>query len=137
LLPSLVDLVGTVDVAITSEGRNSFEFQTYLAPLEDRVAFHPVLALERPTDRLRLHLNLREAVRRFRPEYVLVPSGDAETSPMGLFRTWGRGALPGDPLGEVGIHYGYGTREAGCKAQAKDLFFLLTQHLSSWKKIHY
>ena len=43
ILPRLADLVETVDVAITSEGRSSSEFQTYLAPLDDRVAFHPVL----------------------------------------------------------------------------------------------
>ncbi len=137
ILPCLADLVETVDVAITSEGRGSSEFQTYLAPLDDRVAFHPVLAPAHPTDRLRLYLNLREAVSRFRPDYVLVPSGDAETSPMGLFRALGRGGLPREPLGEVGIHYGYGAKEASRKDQAKDWFYLVTQQLSSWKKIHF
>jgi glycosyltransferase involved in cell wall biosynthesis len=137
ILPHLAELVGTVDVAITAEGRMSTEFQTYLAPLEDRVAFHSVLPSARPTERLRLHLNLREAVRRFRPEYVLVPSGDAETSPMGLFRIVGLGGLPGRPPAEVGIHYGYGSRETSRKDQAKDLLYLVTQHLSSWKKIHF
>jgi len=137
ILPRLADLVGTVDVAITSHGRNSPEFTTYLAPLEKCAAFHPILASARPTDRLRLHLNMREAARRFSPDYVLVPSGDAETSLMGLFRIAGRGGLPGTPSAEVGIHYGYGAREARHKDKAKDLFYLVTQHLSSWRKIHF
>lgn len=99
--------------------------------------FHPILTSASPTDRLRLYLNMREAVRRFAPDYVLVPSGDAETSPMGLFRIVGRGGLPAAPPAEVGIHYGYGAREASRKDRAKDLFYLVTQHLSTWRKIHF
>ena len=137
ILPPLADLVDSVDVAITAEGRNSPEFQADLAALEDRVTFHSTLPSVAPKDRLRLHRNLRDAVRRFRPDYVLVPSGDAQTSPMGLFRLLGRGGLPGGAQGEVGIHYGYGSREIGRRDQAKDLFFLATQHVSSWRRIHF
>ena len=137
LLPPLANLAERVDVALTREGLASREFEVYLAPLKDRVNFHPILPLVNPTDRLKLHLNLRSAVSRLQPQYVLVPSGDAETSAMGLFRALGRGGLPGRIQGEVGIHYGSGATGTGSKDRLKDLFYLATQECSTWKKLHF
>ena len=119
ILPRLANLVESVDVAITSEGRNSPEFTTYLGPLEKCAVFHPILASPGPTDRLRLHLNMREAVRRFAPDYVLVPSGDAETSPMGLFRIAGRGGLPAHPPPKLAFITAMGPRKPAAKTGLK------------------
>jgi glycosyltransferase involved in cell wall biosynthesis len=141
LIPSLSDLVDEVIVAITSRAHDSTEFRAYLAPLADRADFHPVVPLTdsslRLSSRGRLLDNLRRAVRTFRPDYVLVPSGDGQTSFMGLYSILTGKGLPGGVPGEVGIHYGYGPVGAGFKNGLKDIFYTQTQRLSSWRKIHY
>jgi glycosyltransferase involved in cell wall biosynthesis len=141
LLPRLVDQVDEVVVTITPMAHESVEFRTLLAPLADRVDFQPTLPHGDPSlklkGRVRLLRILRDAVRRVRPDYVLVPSGDGPSSAMGLFRAAGLGGLPGDVPAEVGIHYGYGPVRVGIKNRLKDLLYTQSQWASSWKRIHY
>jgi glycosyltransferase involved in cell wall biosynthesis len=141
LIPSLADLVDEVIVAITPRARDSVEFRAYLAPLADRVDIQPVVPVADSSMRLgsrgELLSNLRRAVRRFEPDYVLVPSGDGQTSFMGLYSILTGKGLPGGVPGEVGIHYGYGPVAAGFKDALKDRFYAATQRLSDWRRIHY
>src|SRR4029453_12110573 len=110
LLPALLEVTPDVVVAVTADGRSSVQFEHHLAPFVDRVLFDPSLPDGHKrvigNERLRLHTDLRDAVRHHRPDYVLVPSGDAHTTVMGAFRLLGAGGLPGRPPGEVGIHGG-------------------------------
>jgi hypothetical protein len=119
LLPLLIDLADEVVVAVTPFGRQSVEFASVLAPLTGRVRFDDEVAPGDPRmrirDRLQLHRNLREAVRRIRADYVLVPSGDGQTSAMGLYRAADRGGLPGGVRGEAGILIGLGPAAATFK----------------------
>jgi glycosyltransferase involved in cell wall biosynthesis len=141
LVPSLSDLVDEVIVAITPKAHQSVEFNAVLAPLAGRADIQPVVPVTDSSMNLsgRRHLlaNLRLAVRRFRPHYVLVPSGDGQTSLMGLYSALNRNVLPSGVPGEVGIHYGYGPIHAGFKNRLKDILYTQTQRLSPWKKLHY
>jgi glycosyltransferase involved in cell wall biosynthesis len=141
ILPSLLELVDDVVVAITPRGAASSEFREFLAPFVGQVDFQSSLPEGNPElslrGRLRLLENLQAAVRTFRPDYVLVPSGDGVSSAAGMLRPFGRGGLPGRVPSEVGIHYGYGLKGIGAKNYLKDLFYLQTQRLSPWVKIHY
>src|SRR5262249_2194138 len=57
-------------------------------------------------ERLRVHRDLRKIVREFAPDYVLIPSGDAQVTAMPLFRFSGLGTVPGRIPCELGIHFG-------------------------------
>jgi glycosyltransferase involved in cell wall biosynthesis len=141
LIPGLADLVDEVIVAITPRARESVEFQRLLAPLANRADIQPVVPVTDSSmtlsSRIRMLGNLRQAVRRFKPQYVLVPSGDGQTSFMGFHSALYGTGLPGGVPGEVGILYGYGPIQAGFKNRLKDIFYTQTQRLSGWKKIHY
>jgi hypothetical protein len=141
ILPSLLELVDDVVVAITPRGAGSSEFREFLAPFVGRLDFQSSLPEGDPElslrGRLRLLENLQAAVRTFRPDYVLVPSGDGVSSAAGMLRPFGRGGLRGGVSSEVGIHFGYGLKGIGAKNYLKDLFYLQTQRLSPWVKIHY
>lgn len=141
MLPRLVELVDEVVVAVTLAGRESVEFQTLLAPFADRVVIdagvppaNQGMALR---DRPQIYRNLRATIERLRPDYVLVPSGDGQTTAMGPYRALGRGGLPGSVPGEVGILYALGAGRVTAKDRAKDLFYETSWRLSSWKKFHF
>jgi glycosyltransferase involved in cell wall biosynthesis len=110
LLPSLIGTVDEVVVAVTQEGLQSPEFESALAPYAARVRFEPLLPAASPwlpmAERWRVHRALRAAVAAIRPDYVLIPSGDAQATAMGWYRATGRGSLPGAVPCEVGIHFG-------------------------------
>ena len=125
ILPRLIDLVDEVVVAVTPVGRESPEFKAFLEPFADRIRIHASVPPANPRmalgDRLQIHNNLRETIDQVRPDYVLVPSGDGQTTLMGLHRIAGRGGLPRRTRGEVGIHYGMGPAKLTAKDYAKDL----------------
>jgi glycosyltransferase involved in cell wall biosynthesis len=124
LLPSLIPLVDEVVVAITPDGASSTEYRAFLAPFEPRVGFDVILPDATPSlprkQRWRLHNDLRCAVRRTRPDYVLVPSGDAQATFLPVFHLAGLGALPYHCPAEFGIHYGLGIGAVGMLAKIKD-----------------
>ena len=124
LLPSLIPLVDEVVVAITPAGASSVEFGAFLAAFEGRVQFEVILPVADPSlprkERWRLHNDLRRAVRRTRPDYVLVPSGDAQATFLPVFHLTGLGALPDNCPAEFGIHYGLGTGAVRIQAKIKD-----------------
>jgi glycosyltransferase involved in cell wall biosynthesis len=130
LIPGLRRITSDITVAVTPEGRASEEFSTLLAPLAGDVRFDDSLppGLDRilKNERWKLHTDLRHAVARVKPDYVLVPSGDPHTTVMGLFRLAGLGGLPGRPPAEIGVHFGRGSAAVGGKQ-------LLRERIDEWK----
>ncbi|HET9218282.1 MAG TPA: hypothetical protein VFR18_14960, partial [Terriglobia bacterium] len=139
LLPAVCGLADDVVVAVTPAGRASVEFEAFLKPFSDRVRFEPILPEGNPGfplhDRLPMHRALRDAVKRLDPDYVLIPSGDAQATAMALFRWTGRGALPKSIPCEVGIHFGAG-RDASLKVQLRDVINGWNLGLSGCRKVH-
>jgi glycosyltransferase involved in cell wall biosynthesis len=139
LLPALSNLVDEVVVAITPAGRESAEFESSLAAFSDRVRFEPMLPEATPSypmaERLDVHRHLRRAVAAVAPDYVLIPSGDAQATAMALYRWTARGSLPGSVPCEVGIHFGSG-RDAGARTRLSDWLNGLNLGLSGCKRIH-
>lgn len=139
LLPALSSLVDEVVVAITPAGRESSEFKSSLAPFSDRVRFESMLPEATPSypmgERLDVHRSLRRAVTAVAPDYVLIPSGDAQATAMALYRWTARESLPHSVPCEVGIHFGSG-RDASAKTRFSDLLNGLNLGLSGCKRIH-
>ncbi len=140
LLPALVGIGQEVIVATTSEGRASKEFGAFLAPQEASVRFEPVLPAASPWlpmgERWRVHNDLRQAVRTLRPDYILMPSGDAQATAMSLFRMAGLGTVPGRVPCEVGIHFGSGLSHGPLKTRIRDEVNLLNLGLAGLRRIH-
>jgi glycosyltransferase involved in cell wall biosynthesis len=140
LLPHLIDVTSDVVVAITREGLESREFATYLAPFNDRVRFDASLPQghERvvKNQRFRVYLDVRTAVRRIRPDHVLIPSGDPHTTVMGLFRLAGLGGMPRRCPAEIGIHFGHGAADAGGRAAFRERLNEAKLALAGWDRVH-
>ena len=140
LLPPLAKVASEVIVAVTAEGQASPEFATFLKPLEGVVRFDASLPSghERviKNQRIRVYLDVRNAVRRIAPDHVLIPSGDPHTTVMGGFRFAGLGAMPGRRPAEVGIHFGRGAAAATTRDQITDYVNELKLSLAGWQKVH-
>jgi glycosyltransferase involved in cell wall biosynthesis len=141
LLPALLEITPDVVVAVTAEGRSSIQFEHHLAPFADRVLFDPSLPDGHKrvigNERLRLHTDLRDAVRHHRPDYVFVPSGDPHTTVMGAFRLLGAGGLPGRPVGEVGIHGGRATSPRQLEETIRGWIDAVKLCTGGWKRLHF
>jgi glycosyltransferase involved in cell wall biosynthesis len=140
LLPALLEITSDVVVAITREGRASAEFTDLLAPFTDRVAFEAILPYGHDrvikNEKWALHRDLRDAVRRTRPDYVLAPSADSQTTAMGLFRMAGLGGLPGQRRGEAGFHLGRGVASRSLMQAGRDRLHELKLAASGWTRHH-
>ena len=140
LLRPLAAITNDLIVAITKEGRASSEFAAYLGELATEVEFE--CSLPAGTEKVhknqlwQLHRDLRNAVSRIEPDYVLLPNGDWQTKAMGWFRLAGLGGLPKRPPGEVGIHEAFGIGTTGLKEACKDVVRGLRLTLSGWTRIH-
>jgi glycosyltransferase involved in cell wall biosynthesis len=131
LLPRLAEEAREVVVATTSVALASEEFATSLKPMADRITFDDCV----PNSHTFLN-NLNEAVRRVRPDYVLVPTADVFTRPMSLQWLQGKGGLPGNVPSEAIIHGGGRWETTSLKRRSKLLINRLLLRLSCWKKIH-
>jgi glycosyltransferase involved in cell wall biosynthesis len=140
LLPPLVSLVDDVVVAITAEGLASREFATYLAPFTGRVRFDASLPSGHTrvlgNQRFRVYLDVRNAVRRLRPDHLLIPSGDPHTTVMGLFRLSGLGGMPRRCPAEIGIHFGRGDAATGARGRLKERLDQAKLSLAGWDRVH-
>jgi glycosyltransferase involved in cell wall biosynthesis len=140
LLPSLLRVADDVIVAVTPNGLGSQEFEAFLATFSNRVRFLPALPEASQSyayrERLSVHRDLREAVRRFEPDHVLIPSGDAQATAMTLYRALFRGAVPGRVPCEVGIHFGLGSAAMSAASALKDRLNLLNLAVSGASRIH-
>jgi len=88
-------------------------------------------------DRLKLLFNLREAIRRNKPDYVFVPSGDAQTIALGLAGPFSFGRLSLNTISECILHYGYGPGAMNLKSSAKRVIYNTAFTLSSWDKLNF
>ena len=140
LLPALTQMVPEVVVAITAAGRASTEFSSFLTEFTQHVTFMPVLPEASPgvplNERWRVHQDLREVVRRVRPDYVLIPSGDAQSTLMAPFHLSGLGSVPGRIPCEIGIHFGLGAAATSPKARLKDKAIQMNLALSGARRVH-
>jgi len=129
-----------VVVAITREGQESKEFRTFLEPFAGRVRFEPVLPAAKPwlpmSERWQVHQDFRQVVRKFHPDYVLIPSGDAQATMMALHRLVGTGGTPGRLPCELGIHLGSGAPTAGWKTRLRDRLNGLNLSLTGARRVH-
>jgi glycosyltransferase involved in cell wall biosynthesis len=89
------------------------------------------------SERWRVHRDFREAVRRLRPEYILIPSGDAQATLMAGYRLAGMGSAPGRLPCEIGIHLGSGAPAAGLKTRVRDQLNGLNLSLSGVRCVHF
>jgi glycosyltransferase involved in cell wall biosynthesis len=140
ILPRLIGLVDEVVVAVTPLGRASAEFKSLLEQFADSVRFYDSVPTVNPRttmrDRFQMYGNLCATVDQVRPDYVLVPSADGQTTAMGLSRLGGRGSLPHKAHGQAGVHFGLGPAKVTAKDHARELFYETTWRLSTWEKIH-
>lgn len=141
LLPTLIPLVDEVVVAITEAGRGSQEFASFLAPFERTVRIESVLPYANPGvpmgERLRVHRDLRRIVRDLAPDYVLIPSGDAQVTAMPLFRVSGLGAVPGRIPCELGIHFGTGSVGPRLTDRLRDVLNRANLGATGAKRLHF
>jgi glycosyltransferase involved in cell wall biosynthesis len=140
LLPVLSPLVQDVVVAITPEGLQSTEFKSFLAPHVTQARVEAVLPPASPwvpmRERWRIHGELRHIVKQFEPDYVLIPSGDAQATAMGLYRLAGLGSIPGRRPCEVGIHLGSGTAVTGTTRRLREWVNQLNLSLTGLTRAH-
>lgn len=141
LLPLLIDLVDEVIVPVPDKNRETVEFSSLIGPFLGRISIDSNLPYEVPKmtvrQRIRLHGNLRDAIRRIRPDYVFIPSADGQTSAIGFFRLCGLGDLSRNVPVEAGIHYGLGKTAISFRDRMKDALYYQTFLLSPWTNIHF
>jgi glycosyltransferase involved in cell wall biosynthesis len=85
---------------------------------------------------------LQRTVARHKPDHVLVPSADGQTTAMGPMRLVARGTLGASASGarvrgEAGIHIGLGTAARTRKEQLKSLVYELCCATSTWDRVHF
>jgi glycosyltransferase involved in cell wall biosynthesis len=139
LLPTLVETAGEVIVAVTPQGLESEEFTNFLATFSPQVRFLPILPNAKPwlplDERVRVHRALRDAVREQRPDYVLMPSGDAQATAMASYRGLLQGTLPDRVPCEAGIHLGTGASGSGVR-RALDVLNAINLACSGLRRVH-
>jgi glycosyltransferase involved in cell wall biosynthesis len=141
LIPPLLEMGVEVSVAVGSQGRNSREFASLIAPLGAKITIDQSVPDAAPWmplhQRARLLKQLRDAIERNRPDHVLVPSADGQTTAMGLMRMVGLGGLPSGVKGEAGIHFGLGTAARTRSEGLKSIVYEVSCAASVWDQIHF
>jgi glycosyltransferase involved in cell wall biosynthesis len=79
---------------------------------------------------------LRGVLQDLRPEYLLVPTGDVQTSAHALYTLTARRALPGGLRGEAIMHTGPG-HAGSLRHRAKRAVFTASHALSAWDRVHF
>lgn len=143
LLPRLSELADEVVVAMTAEALVAREFEDRLGAcrrlrnlrFEGNVPYaHPALPLR---ERLSLLTNLRDAVRDAKPDYLLVPSADAQTLAMGALGHFGVRLLPAGLPSEATFHQGYGPAAANAKQFMKEAVYRAGFAGSGWTRLNF
>lgn len=88
-------------------------------------------------NRLRLLSNLRDAIHRNKPDYVFVPSGDAQNIALGFCAPFSRGLLSASAASECIIHWGYGPGPMDFKSRLKRSIYDTSFSWSSWKRLNF
>lgn len=141
LLPTLIDVVDEVVLAITARGRKTIEFTSLIEPFANRITIDSDLPWEDQGvgtyGRFKLYYNLYNTIQRIKPDYVLVPSADGQTSAMGILHLLGNN-LPKNVEAEAGICYGLDDHSIfTVRDRLKKFLHHTTFSWSSWIRIHF
>ena len=140
ILPALTQLVDDVVLGISPMGRDSVEFQRYIEPYADRLTIDtglPNTGAKTNKDRISAYQGLRGLVEKYRPDHVIVPSGDLATAGHAFDLIRGRSGPWKDVKSDIVIHYGSGVGLSDPKNYAKDTIYKLGQTLAPWQTLHY
>ena len=88
-------------------------------------------------ERLTVLMHLRDAIMRIKPDYVLVPSADAQTLAMGTLGHLGLSLLPKHISTEATFHYGYGPALATLKHFMKEAVYRFSFSGSNWTHLNF
>jgi hypothetical protein len=88
-------------------------------------------------ERLALLMNLRDAISRTKPDYVLVPSADGPTLAMGILGHAGITLLPKGIPSEATLHYGYGPAAVTVRHFLKETAYRVAYSGCSWTHLNF
>jgi glycosyltransferase involved in cell wall biosynthesis len=143
LVPRLAELADEVIVAMTRAAIDSERFKTQLGAVAalPRVRFEASVPRADPAlpwrERMQLLLNLKAAVAEARPDYLLVPSADAQTLAMGAFGHVGISILPRELPSEATFHNGYGPAIRNRKQAVKELIYRAGYSGCTWSHLNF
>lgn len=143
LLPRLSELASEVVVTMTQQALSSDEFEAKLGACRtlSNVRFEGCIPEANPSlparERLALLMHLREAILRTKPDYVLVPSADAQTLAMGTLGHAGFTLLPKSIPCEATFHNGYGPAIANPAHFLKEVVYRFAYSGSTWTQLNF
>jgi glycosyltransferase involved in cell wall biosynthesis len=143
LIPRLTDLADEVVVAMTPRALASEEFNGQLTPIAalPKVRFEGVVPPADPAlpvrERFQLLRNLKNAVEQFRPDYLIVPSADAQNLAMSALGHLGISFLPRDLPTEGTFHMGYGPAAITVKHGIKELIYRAAYAGCTWTHLNF
>ncbi len=143
LVPKICELASEVTLAISPTFYHSDGFQRVRSswPSNNNLHFDLQVPEANPTlplrERLNVLVNLRQAISRSKPEYLFLPSGDAQTITLGLARPFCLGNLSLNTNSECILHWGYGPGAMAFKPAMKRLIYDTAFSWSSWTRLNF
>ncbi len=143
LVPRLTALADEVVVAITRQAMESDRFKAQLGAIATlpRVRFQASVPSADPSlpvrERLQLLLNLKAAVMEVRPDFLMVPSADAQTLAMGALGHLGISIMPRELPSEATFHCGYGPAIGSIKHAVKELIYRAAYSGCTWTHLNF
>lgn len=143
LLPLLSELADEVVVSLTPLAARSPDFEAKLGWCRalSNICFDVTVPEASPAlplrQRPRLLANLCQAVRRVRPDYLLVPSADAQTLALGALGHLGVAPLPPKLISEATFHCGYGPAVVSRKQALKELAYRFAYAGCTWRRLNF
>jgi hypothetical protein len=143
LVPRLLDLSDEVVVAMTQRAIDTDRFKTQLGTIAKlpRVRFVPSVPIADPSlpagERLQLLRNLQSAVAETRPDYLMVPSADAQNIALGAIGLLGVNMLPRGLPTEATFHCGYGPAINNRKQAMKESVYRAAYAGSTWTHMNF
>ena len=141
LIPRLSELAGDVVVAMTERAASDFEPTLRARGAFQNVRFDTSVPEAAPAlparERSKVLGNLRDAVARHAPDYLLVPSADAQTLALGALGHLRIPVLPAHLTSEATFHQGYGPAIAKPKHVLKELAYTLAYSGCTWTRLNF
>lgn len=143
LLPPLSALADEVVVSITKEAAGCAEFETQLGPCralpnvrfrDDVPPANPALPM---AERIRLLWNLRRSVDEVNPDFLMVPSADAQTLALAVLGHAGISIFPKEIPTEATFHYGYGPAAASFSHRLKERVYRFAHAGATWRHLNF
>jgi glycosyltransferase involved in cell wall biosynthesis len=143
LIPKFADLASELILSISPSLSESREFQRLLPAWSRHTNIRIDSGVDEanPTlpwqDRLTVLGNLRDSIRRHRPDYVFVPSADAQNLALGLLGPFSCGALSLGAASECILHWGYGPGSMHVKNRMKRATYNASFVGSPWGRLNF